>query len=108
MRVESPRFWGGVANHQPLQTGRVTAEIALRQDCWPRELRGMCEQLAHSPEESLTAMTLSVNLDGDQGQEMLLWQLSECLAHEYGLRRTITCADDCCNIRLARRDGAGS
>jgi len=52
-------------------------------------------------------MTLSVDLDGDQGQEMALRQLSQQLAREYGLRQKVTCTAGCCNIRLARNDDAG-
>ncbi len=99
-------WWG--RPHKPVQTGRVTAELALPQDSWLRELRGICERLSHAPGgESLAAMTLSVDLDSDQGQEMALRQLSQQLAREYGLRQTVTCAAGCCNIRLARNNDAG-
>jgi len=98
-------WWG--RRRKPVQTGRVTAEIALPQDSWPRELRGICEQLSRTPGGSLAAMTLSVDLDGDHGQETALRQLSQQLAREYGLRQTVTCTAGCCSIRLARNDDTG-
>jgi hypothetical protein len=92
---------------QPIETGTVTAELALRQDSWPKELRGVCETLRRSPAEALTAMTVSIRLTS-AAEEPALRDLSAGLAEQYHLRQAVSCTGRICTIRLSRRAGDGA
>jgi hypothetical protein len=89
-----------------IETGTVTAELALPQDSWPRELRGVCERLDRAPAEALAAMAVSIHLHAPE-EERSLRELSARLARQYGLRQAVTCDGATCTIRLSRRAGAG-
>jgi hypothetical protein len=72
------------------ETGTVTAELALPQESWPRELRGVCERLDRAPAEALAAMAASIYLRAPD-EERSLRELSARLARQYGLRQAVTC-----------------
>ena len=91
---------------QPIETGTVTAELVLRQDCWPRELRGVCEQLDRMPAKALAAMTVRIHLRTPD-EEQPLRALAARLARQYDLRQVVACDGATCTIRLGRRAGPG-
>ena len=89
---------------QPIETSTVTAGLALRQDCWPRELRGVCVQLDRAPAEALAAMTVRIQLRTPDEERPLRARAAR-LAQQYDLRQVVTCDGATCTIRLSRRAG---
>ena len=85
------------ADCNPIETGTVTAELALPHDAWPRELRGICARLDRAPAAALTAMAVRIRLRAPAAP----------LARQYGLRPAGAGDGATCTIRPSRPAGAG-
>lgn len=77
----------------------------LGSDDWERRLRVACEALAYSSEDTISNISLVLDVFDTLGNTESLLTLSEQLANEYGLDQTVmvTAQDLTCTVRFYRR-----